>query len=215
MTPWTQVHPVNWEARWKEPLPVSRSHTGMMEYIQTPPVDFDEMWDRLKGDLRYCEDSRVWSPIGREIDGKFYTANSLRVGFHAQRLSTARTICEIGAGFGALARARDGWAHYQLIDHPRMIELQQGYLAEHGLTATGTWLDVMGSVDLAVAINSITETDPRHFYDKVKSSWFYVAGQDHRGLNVFDAPGWDIHDEWTWGEGDRKGRARLLRKRFN
>ena len=231
------MKPVDWSKRWaKEADPDlrSRAHCGIMRHIQTDPARLREMVRKHAPLTRMHADASAWAPAGAHINGVFYTANSVRIGAHVRRLQLAGafkqarahahasahalTVCEIGPGFGALARVAINFRlcdRYCLIDDARMTQMQIAYL--YDCLGAGALDRVLHApavamcptpIDLVIAINSTSEMQPQAFarvLDEIGACAraLYISAQKHRGDDCLRAPArWSMRKSWDSGDGE-------------
>lgn len=172
----------NWPARWAEKERILktvdwstfRRNAQLMEGIQVGTHRFDLWYERAKAagvEPRHFEDSSFGSPDGREVDGVFATANSLRMAYYVQTIAEhvepriPLRVLDIGGGFGAMALAisrRFRIRAYFVKDAEPCLKMQC-YFAGHvlGLTVSSRCFDL---VDLVVNTNSFGEMDPEDVF---------------------------------------------------
>lgn len=209
----------NWPARWaaKEKALENvdwanfRRDPVLMEGIQTGDVRFELWYERAKAagiEPRYFEDSRFGDPLGREVDGVFATANSLRMACYANAMKTILSwytvptnVLDIGGGYGGMALALrklieiDTWF---VIDSLPCVQMQKAFIqvpVREFKISNATW------VDLVLNTNSFGEMDPQDVagYFEIIERWltdegaFYTVNRLTRVTNFRDypyGPGW-------------------------
>lgn len=140
----------DWPSRWKRKAidlrdidwPNFRRNESLMRAIQTKEKMIPDLLKRCEemGVPEYMwEDSKVGNPAGKDMDGRFVTATSLRHAIVAHRISKFLTVTEpldldvleVGGGFGSMARMLNNHLpvqSYTFIDAKPMLSLQKRYM---------------------------------------------------------------------------------------
>jgi hypothetical protein len=228
---------VDWPGRWEIKAKIVdlalatdtfRRNSVLMDGIQTHVASFDIMWDRAERwgvPLDYCWDSKeVGKPAGKDIEGKFFTAGSLKHGitchriksFWGQQYHRPIDVIEIGGGYGGLVtaalRAFD-MKSYTIIDDPTMHKIQALYISAWAkefsfnlpeINLVEPYLvEYPTAADLIVSTNALCELTPpecQKYLRMIKevlqhSGCFYSVNTMHYHVNP-------LSFRQTLGEGD-------------
>jgi hypothetical protein len=159
---------------------------SIVKFIQTMPSKLEEWHTICLRDgvpLDWAVDSTFGDPIGEFIDGKFFTASSLRHAHQAYRILSRWsphqpiTIVEVGAGYGGFPRIFHRLANvveYCLVDAAPILAIQKHYLNVttgfdrfRYLEPGEPWPDC----DLVLNSNSFAEMDP------TEVTWYFAEIQ--------------------------------------
>ena len=177
-----------WASRWKAKqarLPLVdwenfRQDKILMEGLDTRTDIFPSYLatNILEGiPMSFCEDIGIGNPLGHYIDGKFYTADSLRYGrslykikeyLSAKGPTKPMKVMEIGCGYGGLAFSftkQYTVASYTLVDVDICSTIQKKYHALCDSTVPFKYVNYknesdaehIDDCDLVIAINSLGE----------------------------------------------------------
>lgn len=174
-----------WQTRWDKKTEILpnvdwdnfRNNADLMEGLDTR-VDYFPNYlaaNALESvPLELCEDSGIGNPEGNYINGRFYTADSLRFGRYIHSLQKVIAynrlirVAEIGCGYGGFALnfvEHCKVASYTLIDVEPCRTIQKKY---HSLasefpfnyaTVSAERQDDIGEIDLFISTNSLGEME--------------------------------------------------------
>ncbi len=189
-----------WASRWKAKqarLPLVdwqnfRQDEVLMEGLDTRADMFPSYLatNILEGvPMRFCEDIGIGNPLGRYIDGKFYTTDTLRYGRSIYRIKDYLSakqpmkVMEIGCGYGGLAFSftkQYTIASYTLVDVDICSTIQKKYHALCDSTVPFKYVNYknesdaehIDDCDLVIAINSLgemTQEDINKYFGLIKA----------------------------------------------